>query len=234
VTKCWACGEENQAGEQFCEACGSKLKAVGVEAQPAKEPEPEEPELTEPLEIEEPEPEEPELTEAPEIEEPEPEEPELTEPPEVEEPKVGRRHDRRRLFGKKAEGAEPQQVGPTETEEPPEAPTPKAGYLVFPDKTEKQIPPSQWLIGRADVATFVSDTERTNEISRGHLTVFQEGEKFFVEDGKTMVQDKPSTNKTWLIRDGSRRLVTGKGRSELQHADEIDIAELVKLRFAAK
>ena len=193
MTKCWACGQENQAGEQFCEACGIKLEAGGAEAQPVDQPELEEPDQPE---LEEPD--------QPELEEPD--QPQLEEPdqPQLEEP------------------------------EPEPAPTPKAGYLVFPDKTEKQIAPSQWLIGRADLVKYVSDPERTNEISRGHLTVFQEGEKFFIEDGKTMVQDRPSTNKTWLIRDGSRRLVTGNGRSELQDADEIDIAELVKLQFAAK
>jgi len=106
--------------------------------------------------------------------------------------------------------------------------------LIFPDGTEQPIPPSQWLIGRADLAKFLSDPDKAPEISRGHLTVFQEGEMFFIEDGKTMVQEKPSANKTWLVRDGSRILVTGTGRNELRDADEIDVAELVKLHFVAK
>src|SRR5439155_1407364 len=89
----------------------------------------------------------------------------------------------------------------------------KSGYLVFPDQTEQPIPESQWLIGRADLAKFLPDPEMANEISRGHLTVFQEGERFFVEDGTTMVQRRPSTNKTWLVRGSSRILVTGTGRT---------------------
>jgi len=121
-----------------------------------------------------------------------------------------------------------------ETEEEPPAQAPKAGFLVFPDETEQPIPPSQWLIGRADVSKFLPDSGKANEISRGHLTVFQEGEKFFIEDGKTMVQRKASTNKTWLIRGNDRILVTGTGRNELQDADEIDIAELVKLQFVVR
>jgi len=121
-----------------------------------------------------------------------------------------------------------------EMEEEPPAQTPKAGFLVFPDETEQPIPPSQWLIGRADVSKFLPDSVKANEISRGHLTVFQEGEKFFIEDGKTMVQRKASTNKTWLIRGNDRILVTGTGRNELQDADEIDIAELVKLQFVVR
>ncbi len=120
-----------------------------------------------------------------------------------------------------------------ETEDAATAPS-RTGYLVFPDGTEQPIPPSQWAIGRADLSKYLSDPEKSPEISRGHFTVFQEGEQFFVEDGKTMVQEKPSANKTWIIRNGAKILVTGTGRNELQEGDEIDIAELVKLQFVAK
>lgn len=112
--------------------------------------------------------------------------------------------------------------------------TPQAGYLVFPDGTEQPVSPSQWLIGRADLAKYLADPEKANEISRGHFTISQEGEGFFIEDGKTMVQDKPSSNKTWLVRGGSRILVTSTGRHDLQDADEIDVAELVRLQFVMK
>jgi hypothetical protein len=122
----------------------------------------------------------------------------------------------------------------TETAEEPPAEAPKAGYLIFPDSTEQPISASQWLIGRADLAKFLPDPKKANEISRGHLTVFQEGDRFFIEDGTTMVQRKASTNKTWLVRGSSRILVTGTGRNELQDADEIDVAELVKLQFVVK
>ena len=127
--------------------------------------------------------------------------------------------------------------GPAETtdaeDEVPARP-PKTGYLVFPDYTEQPIPPSQWLIGRADLAKYLPDPEKANEISRGHFTVFQDGGKFFIEDGTTMVQVRPSANKTWLVRGGSRILVTGTGRNELQENDEIDVAELVRLHVVVK
>jgi pSer/pThr/pTyr-binding forkhead associated (FHA) protein len=90
------------------------------------------------------------------------------------------------------------------------------------------------LIGRADLAKYLPDAEKANEISRGHLTVFQEDDRFFIEDGKTMVQRAPSKNKTWLVRGTSRILVTGTGRNELQDNDEIDVAELVTLQFLVK
>jgi len=119
-------------------------------------------------------------------------------------------------------------------EDAPEIEPPKSGYLVFPDFTEQPIPESQWLIGRADLTKFLRDPKMANEISRGHLTVFQDGEKFFIEDGKTMVQEKASSNKTWVVRGGTRILVTGTGRNELQDADEIDVAELVTIQFVMK
>jgi len=49
-----------------------------------------------------------------------------------------------------------------------------------------------------------------------------------------MVQRRPSTNKTWLVRGSSRILVTGTGRTELRDDDEIDVAELVKLQFVVR
>ena len=90
------------------------------------------------------------------------------------------------------------------------------------------------MIGRTDLAKYLPDPKQANEISRGHLTVFQEGDRFFVEDGTTMVQRKASTNKTWLVRGSSRILVTGTGRTELQDEDEIDVAELVTLQFVVR
>jgi hypothetical protein len=147
-----------------------------------------------------------------------------------------------------SEGMEPVSLGPDassdegeDASESPEAEaeTPaaeeaKGGYLIFPDTVEQPIPPSQWLIGRADLAKYLADPDKANEISRGHFTIFQEGDHFFVEDGHTMVQEKASANKTWLVRAGSRILVTGTGRNELQDGDDIDVAELVRLQFTMK
>jgi len=222
MASCPACGSENREGARFCDGCGGKIDLEISEAGPQP--------ISTPIEEQDPAfssstdegavdsmftgdegvsdataGSEPEI----DVTEPEPEI-DVTEP------------------------AAEALSEPLETEAAPPAPEPKAGFLVFPDETEQSIPPSQWLIGRADVSKFLPDPEKANEISRGHLTVFQEGEKFFVEDGKTMVQRKASTNKTWLIRGSDRILVTGTGRNELQDADEIDIAELVKLQFVVR
>lgn len=226
MATCPDCGNENREDAKFCDACGAKLglAIAAVEPLTPAEESTDEPsvpwfdegegavsaEPSEDAEVPESAPEPSEDAEVPESTAETETEPDATEP----------------------EGDELVNAGEAQElvlEEPP-----KAGYLVFPDNTEQPIPPSQWLIGRADLAKYLADPKQANEISRGHLTVFQEGDKFFIEDGTTMVQRKPSTNKTWLVRGSSRILVTGNGRNELQDADEIDVAELVKLQFVMK
>jgi len=234
MTKCSACDSENREGAKFCDVCGAKI-----------EPEAETSELK--------------LASMPAEDEGSVAPTDVDEAPVA--PTDGGEEPVDSMFGPDAGGTEPvgepepaadsmdtadegssdladvEDEGPAEATEPEEdLPTepPKAGYLVFPDNTEQPIPPSQWLIGRTDLAKFLPDPKKANEISRGHLTVFQEGDRFFVEDGTTMVQRKPSTNKTWLVRGTSRVLVTGTGRTELQNDDEIDVAELVTLQFVVR
>lgn len=239
MTRCEDCENEDREGGQYCEACGAKIEprsaeppqfdradTEGESAPPSAYAE----DVAKAMGTDEGEADSgglswPEAASDPEGSAAEPEEskdegwPEPTGDDE----------------GAAAEGSvDVHDAIPTVAREEGEAEGPKVGYLVFPDSTEQPIPESQWLIGRADLSKYLRDPENASEISRGHLTVFQEGEKYYIEDGKTMVQERPSANKTWLVRGGSKILVTGTGRNELQDADEIDIAELVKLQFVAK
>src|SRR5207302_3406430 len=104
----------------------------------------------------------------------------------------------------------------------------------LPGRNEEANPTSPVPHGQRGCAKVPPRFGKGEENFPGPLNVLQEGEKFFIEDGKTMVQRKASTNKTWLIRGNDRILVTGTGRNELQDADEIDIAELVKLQFVVR
>ena len=225
MTKCSACDSEYREGARFCDACGAKIEpeAETSELKLAAMPD-EDGGLVPPTS------EDPGAGDSmfgPDAGEPEPAAEPETPAAEVMEPEGEGSPDL----------AAVEDEGPAEATEPEEelpAEPPKAGYLVFPDNTEQPIPPSQWLIGRTDLAKFLPDPKKSNEISRGHLTVFQEGDRFFVEDGTTMVQRKASTNKTWLVRGTSRILVTGTGRTELQNDDEIDVAELVTLQFVVR
>ncbi len=110
------------------------------------------------------------------------------------------------------------------------------GYLVLPDGSEIEITTTQASIGRMDLSKCTSDTD---SISRKHITVVKEvskeGERYFVEDGKTTVQEKPSKNKTWILSDEQQKEeITEKGRRELKDGDQIIIADTVTLSFALR
>jgi len=109
----------------------------------------------------------------------------------------------------------------------------KRGFLVMPDGSQIEITPTQRLIGRIDLSGHISEGDM-NHISRGHITVFKEEEKYYVQDGKTIVQEKPSKNKTWLVSGGQKEEITEKGRRELKDGDEINIADTVTLPFTLK
>ena len=50
---------------------------------------------------------------------------------------------------------------------------------------------------------------------------------YYVEDGNTAVQDKPSANHTYL----NGVDITDKGQQELKNDDVIDLANTIKLTF---
>jgi hypothetical protein len=109
----------------------------------------------------------------------------------------------------------------------------KKGFIVMPDGSELEITPTQRLIGRTDLAKYISE-EELNHISRGHFTAFMEGEKYYIQDEETTVQKKQSKNKTWLVSGGQKEEITGKGRRELKDGDEINLADTCTLTFKLK
>jgi hypothetical protein len=110
----------------------------------------------------------------------------------------------------------------------------KRGFLVMPDKSQIEVTTTQIPIGRIHLSKYVSEGNM-NYISKVHFTVFKEGEKYFIQDGKTAVQEKPSRNKTWLISGGQQKEeITEKGRRELKEGDKISVADVVTLSFILK
>ena len=107
----------------------------------------------------------------------------------------------------------------TETNESDE-PSLKKGKLVFPDDSEIEIDESQRLLGRADLKIFLDSD--SNNISRGHFTVFEENEKYYLEDGSTNVQYKASEKHTILNEED----ITGKGKIELNDGDTIKVSDV--------
>jgi FHA domain len=119
-----------------------------------------------------------------------------------------------------------------EQEKPPDLQ--KRGFLVTPDKSQFEVTMTHRPIGRTHLSKYVSE-DKMNYISKVHFTVFKEGEKYFVQDGKTAVQEKPSRNKTWLISGGQQKEeITEKGRRELKEGDQISVADVVTLSFILK
>jgi hypothetical protein len=110
----------------------------------------------------------------------------------------------------------------------------KKGFLVMPDKSRIEITKAPRAIGRIHLSKFVPESD-INYISRENITLYEEEEegRYFVEDGKTTVQEKPSRNKTWIISGGQQKEeITEKGRRELKDGDVISIANVVDLSFA--
>lgn len=100
-------------------------------------------------------------------------------------------------------------------------PSLKKGKLVFPDDSEIEIDESQRLLGRADLKSF-SDAD-SNDISRSHFTIFEENDKYYLEDGSTNVQYKASEKHT-ILNDED---ITGKGKIELNNNDTINVSDVV-------
>ena len=97
------------------------------------------------------------------------------------------------------------------------------GKLILPDKNAFIIDSCQRLVGRADLKTFTN--EEPNLISRSQFTIYKESEKFFIKDGITNVQNKPSENNTSV----NDEKLTDDER-ELQNGDVILVSD-VKIMF---
>ena len=95
--------------------------------------------------------------------------------------------------------------------------------LIFPEDHFIIIDESQTLVGRADLKTFTN--EEPNLISRSQFTIYKESEKFFIKDGVTNVQNKPSENNTSV---NDEKLT--EDERELQNGDVILVSD-VKMVF---
>ena len=98
------------------------------------------------------------------------------------------------------------------------------GNLVLPDGSKIEIDKSQRLVGRVDLAQF-SDDDSEN-ISRGHFTVFEDSGIYYIQDGSTNVQEKPSKNHTFKNEED----ITDKGRVQLSDDDIIKVST-VEINF---
>ena len=78
----------------------------------------------------------------------------------------------------------------------PIAPKQREGKFVLPDGTSIIIDESQLLVGRAQLRAYTATDPGL--ISRSHLTAYRDLESFVVIDGRTNVQEKPSSMGTFF------------------------------------
>tara|TARA_Y100001936_G_scaffold249143_1_gene298679 strand:+ start:256 stop:711 length:456 start_codon:yes stop_codon:yes gene_type:complete len=89
------------------------------------------------------------------------------------------------------------------------------GKLIFPDKSSYEIDHSQRSIGRADLEKFTK--EDSNLISRSHFTIYKSKQKYFIRNGFTNVQNKPSPNKTTILESpDNATIVLGSDGAEIE------------------
>ncbi len=131
------------------------------------------------------------------------------------------------------EPAAPEPAAPEPAAPEPAAPEPAAPttgvVLVLPDNSNIPIDASPKTIGRIELLDYLKAIQGIDPmtISRQHFTILQDKDTYYLEDGKTVVQDKPSANHTYL----NGVDITDKGQQELKNDDVIDLANTVKLTF---
>lgn len=92
------------------------------------------------------------------------------------------------------------------------------GKLIFPDKTTVSIDISQRLVGRADLKNYTKDPTL---ISRSHFTIYKKNEQYFIKDGITNVQDKPSEHNTFV---NNEKLT--EAEHKLENNDKIRVSDV--------
>jgi len=126
------------------------------------------------------------------------------------------------------EPPQPEQQPQVEPPQPEQQPTTGA-VLKLPDNSDIQIGESPKTVGRTELLDYLKTLQGVDPmvISRQHFTISLDKDTYYIEDGKTAVQDKPSANHTYL----NGVDITDKGQQELKNDDVIDLADTVKLTF---
>ena len=123
---------------------------------------------------------------------------------------------------------------PTEPEQQPEpdwdALKPKSG-ADWPESNDSAVQPDQeWLKEHAepkdtptqdDTAVREEQPEQEKQESSNNVT------RYYIEDGVTSVQEKPSTNGTKV----NGQDITGQGRKELENGNEIKLSHVAEVTF---
>jgi len=124
---------------------------------------------------------------------------------------------------------------PTEPEQQPEpdwdALKPKSGADLPESKDSAEQPDQEWLKEHAEpkdtptqddvTATIVEQPEQEKQESSNNVT------RYYIEDGVTSVQEKPSTNGTKV----NGQNITGQGKIELENGNVIELSRVAEVTF---
>lgn len=84
------------------------------------------------------------------------------------------------------------------------------------------------VVGRSDVSAYLKSAGKDPlQVSRKQFTIFKESDSYYIEDGKTSVQDKASGNHTTV----NGKDITEQGKCELNDGDVIGMATVLDVTF---
>ena len=111
-------------------------------------------------------------------------------------------------------------------------PIPRGAICIQNVKDSKEYPlyfeDAPRIIGRRDVSSFLTDLNIDPlQFSRTQCTIFKENSEYYIEDGITSIQDKPSGNHTTV----NGQDITGQGKIKLHENDQIVFATIANAIF---
>ena len=104
----------------------------------------------------------------------------------------------------------------------------QGGYIEIPGSNPIYFDDNPKTVGREDLSDLLkSQGKDPLQVSRKQFTMFKESDSYYIEDGVTSVQDKPSGNHTTV----NGKDITGQGKQELNDGDQIGIATVLDATF---
>ena len=109
-----------------------------------------------------------------------------------------------------------------------ESPEIQGSAILMPDGQPIYFEDDPKVVGRSDVSAYLKSAGKDPlQVSRKQFTIFKESDSYYIEDGKTSVQDKASGNHTSV----NGKDITGQGKCELNDGDTIGIATVLDATF---
>ena len=109
-----------------------------------------------------------------------------------------------------------------------ESPEIQGSAILMPDGQPIYFEDDPKVVGRSDVSAYLKSVGKDPlQVSRKQFTIFKESDSYYIEDGKTSVQDKASGNHTTV----NGKDITGQGKCELNDGDMIGLATVLDVTF---